>query len=468
MPARHIWEQYTFLRSMYKDKMKKLLPFLLLISLAFTSYFASATTVSGTILNGAGAIQPNGTVVFTAKGCPAAQMIIISTGAIATVSYTFTSNSSAVWSGTVLGNDKLICPGSGATQYQESEYSSSGQLLSSRLFTLVDATPFTPSTLGSSVVSKQGSLTNPIVAQGDTIIGGPNGVPTRLPIGIEGDCYISDGTKPVWSNNCGGSSGGGITAVTATGHIASSGGTTPVISMNDSGATAGTYIGTAFTFDSKGVLIAAGPPFSASFGCTQCGTYEIGYSGITAASGAISYANPSVPTSASVSDGTNIDTLSTPFTSWVLSYTYTTNTTFTLTTLGNGQTVTRTGSLNFVPRSYGGTGTGGATGATASGTSAALVGASGTLTNIGLGTSCAGQSFTATTSGTQYVYYLSPCNVSNPGGGSFTIPGPTVFPMNAPTSFTFTGQYGGTWTGYLYQSVNSYVNGTNYTIGVGN
>jgi hypothetical protein len=269
--------------------------------------------------------------------------------------------------------------------------------------------------------------------------------------------------------SCANSTGGTLTAVTGTAPVvATPSGSTVNVSMQDSTVTPGTYLNVAFTVSAKGLITAAGPPFSASFGCTQCGTYEIGYSGITAASGAISYANPSVPTSASVSDGTNTDTLSTPFTSWVLSHTYTTNTTFTLTTLGNGQTVTQSNGIAFVPRSYGGTGSGGATGATASGTSAALVGASGTLTNIGLGTSCAGQSFTATTSGTQYIYYLSPCNVSNPGGGSFTIPGPTVFPMNAPTSFTFTGQYGGTWTGYLYQSVNAYVSGTNYTIGVGN
>ena len=259
---------------------------------------------------------------------------------------------------------------------------------------------------------------------------------------------------------------GGISALT--GPVTASGLGSVATTITPTGVTPGTYLNVAFTVNAAGQVVAAGPAFSASFGCTQCGTYEIGYSGITAASGAISYANPSVPTSASVSDGTNTDTLSTPFTSWVLSHTYTTNTTFTLTTLGNGQTVTQSNGIAFVPRSYGGTGSGGATGATASGTSAALVGASGTLTNIGLGSSCAGQSFTATTSGTQYIYYLSPCNVSNPGGGSFTIPGPTVFPMNAPTSFTFPGQYGGTWTGYLYQSVNSYVNGTKYTIGVGN
>jgi hypothetical protein len=262
---------------------------------------------------------------------------------------------------------------------------------------------------------------------------------------------------------------GTLTTVTGTAPVvATPSGSTVDVSMQDSTVTPGTYLNVAFTVSAKGLITAAGPPFSASFGCTQCGTYEIGYSGITVASGAISYANPSAPTSASVSDGTNTDTLSTPFTSWVLSHTYTTNTTFTLTTLGNGQTVTQSNGIAFVPRSYGGTGSGGATGATASGTSAALLGASGTLTNIGLGSSCAGQSFTATTSGTQYVYYLSPCNVSNPGGGSFTIPGPTVFPMNTPTSFTFTGQYGGTWGGYLYQSVNAYVSGTSYTIGVGN
>jgi len=279
-----------------------------------------------------------------------------------------------------------------------------------------------------------------------------------VPYTWNGSIYVA---QPIGSN--------GITQLTGP-VTAGPGSGSVATTITATGVTPGSYNlgGQAVTVNAGGQITAVGNPFSATFGCTQCGTYEIGYGGITAASGTISYANPSVPTSASVSDGTNTDTLTTPFTSWTLSHTYTTNTTFTLTAVGNAQGITPTQSIVFAPRSYGGTGTGGATGATASGTSAVPAGATGTLTNIGLGASCAGQSFTATTSGVQYVYYLSPCNVASPGGGSFTIPGPAVFPMNSPTSFTFTGQYGGTWTGYLYQSVNSYVGGTSYTIGVGN
>jgi len=208
------------------------------------------------------------------------------------------------------------------------------------------------------------------------------------------------------------------------------------------------------------------------FTCSVCGSVEVGYSTSNPASFTASYS--STPSSASIFDGVHTDTLSSPYTSGSLAYSYSNNSvstkTFTLTAVGTS-TQTATQSIQWVPRSYGGAGSGGATSATASGTSANLVGASGTLTNIGLGTGCSGQTFTATTSGTQYIYYLSPCNVSNPGGGSFTIgtsSGP-AFPMSSPTSFSYTGQYApGAWTAYLYQSVNSYVNGTSFTLVVGN
>lgn len=266
-------------------------------------------------------------------------------------------------------------------------------------------------------------------------------------------------------------SSAGITELT--GPVTATGPGSAVATITPTGVTAGTYPigGTAITFNAAGQATAVGPPFSASFGCTPCASspYEIGYTGITSASGTISYANPTLPTSASVSDGTNVDTLTTPFTSWTLSHSYTTNTTFTLTALGDGQTITETQGLAFLPRSYGGTGTGGsATNVVVTGTSAALEGATGTLTNGGLASSSVGQVYNVTTSGTQYVYLLLATNVSNPGGGSFTTPGPTVFAMNAPTTITVTGQYGGTWTGYLYRSVNSFFNGSNFVITVGN
>ena len=161
---------------------------------------ANATTVSGTIRNSNAVVQPLGTVVFTAVGCPVAQMTIISSGALVTPSYTFTANSSGVWSGTVLGNNLMTCPGSGVTQYKVSEYSATGLLLVSNLFTLVDTVAFSPDTATPVVNPGQPFLTNPFITRGDIIIAGLNGVPIRLPIGANGTYLGSNGTSPSWQS----------------------------------------------------------------------------------------------------------------------------------------------------------------------------------------------------------------------------------------------------------------------------
>jgi hypothetical protein len=169
-------------------------------------------------------------------------------------------------------------------------------------------------------------------------------------------------------------------------------------------------------FTGKGLNTVLGTPFSiTSFTCSQCGNFELGYS-ITTASGTASYANPTVPTSASVSDGTNTDTPMTPFTSWVLNHTYT-NATFTLTALGNSQTQTAQQVFNATfPCTFYGLSTGAApTGATASGTSnnqcggetSTLAGGLGILANYGIGTTQVGQTFTFASPGGNYVSILA-------------------------------------------------------------
>lgn len=209
-----------------------------------------------------------------------------------------------------------------------------------------------------------------------------------------------------------------------------------------------------------------------SFGCVACTTVEIG---ATVSNPAFTASYSSTPASAAITntDGISSPTnLTTPFTSGTVtgSFTHTTatSTTFTLTAVSTS-TQTATKAITWVPRAFGGTGTGGsATGATASGNNAVLVGATGTLSISYLGSSCTGQVYNVTTSGTQYVYLLLPCNVSNPGSGSFTTPGPTVFAMGSPTTITFVNQYGVSLaTEYLYRSVNSSFDGTNYIITVG-
>jgi hypothetical protein len=259
---------------------------------------------------------------------------------------------------------------------------------------------------------------------------------------------------------------GPVTAGPGSGSVAST--------IAGTGVTPGTYnSGTlALVINAAGQITSAGSPFSANFTCASCGSIETGLT-TNPSNFTISYANPTLPTSASISDGTHSVTLTTPFTTGSLAFNYCTpaqgivNFTFTLTAVGSAQTVTPSRTINCLPRSFGGTGTGAsATGATASGSTAILVGAAGNLVSGGLAASSVGQVYNVTTSGTQYVYLLLATNVSNPGSGSFTTPGPTVFAMNAPTVVSFTNQYGTVITMYLYRSVNSFFSGSNFIITV--
>ena len=190
------------------------------------------------------------------------------------------------------------------------------------------------------------------------------------------------------------------------------------------------------------------PAFTASFGCSVCGVYETGYPGISSAGGSISYTNPTVPTSASVSDGTNTVSLTTPFTSWTLSHSYTSNTTFTLTALGNGQTITPTAQILFEPRSFGGVGAAGATSTvTASGTTAVLSNGA-VLASAGLSNSNVGQTFGPYSPSGQKVYLLIL-------GGTHTFKDATTgfaFAFNTPTAVTFSNANGVAVTMYLYES----------------
>jgi hypothetical protein len=164
------------------------------------------------------------------------------------------------------------------------------------------------------------------------------------------------------------------------------------------------------------------------------------------------------PASAQVSntDGINSPTtLMSPFTSVVTPGSFVktvqATTTFTLSaTSSTGINKTANQTVNWFPRSFGGLGTAGATGCTASGTSCTLVGATGTLSNIGVLNSTVNIPFGPFTAISQKFYALTiglHTNwIDNQTGFGFA--------MNAPTLITFVNQYGASVSMYLYESTN--------------
>jgi len=220
----------------------------------------------------------------------------------------------------------------------------------------------------------------------------------------------------------GGGGGGGCTGATGT------------YSLNNQVATI-----------ASGCVTSIGSAYSMGMSCPQAGTYETGAVTTNPFTCTLSYSN-GTPASATLGDGTNTDTLTTPFTAASLAFAYSTNTTFTAhSTATNSQTASATTAVTFTPREFAGVGTAGATGATASGTSAVLVGATGTLPSAGLGTH---STFGPFTPSNQKIYVLglnSSCTFTS---GGF------AFPMNSPLTITFVNVNGSSITMYDYESTN--------------
>jgi hypothetical protein len=204
----------------------------------------------------------------------------------------------------------------------------------------------------------------------------------------------------------------------------------------------------------NGLVTAIGNPFAVSISCTAAGTYEAGNATTNPNVCTFGYAN-GTPASGTLSDGTHNVTLTTPFTSGNLAFQYCTagqgvaGFTFSVAaTATNTQTAGASTGTACVPREFGGVGTSGATGATASGTTAVLAGATGTLASNGFGQQNTWPSTGAYNPSSQYIYIL--------GTGSactFTLGG-FSFLMNSPISFSFINQYGAAIGMYLYRSVN--------------
>jgi hypothetical protein len=196
-----------------------------------------------------------------------------------------------------------------------------------------------------------------------------------------------------------------------------------------------------------------GPAFAiASFTCSTCGTYENGFSVPSPTNFTAAYT--SAPTSANISDGTNVDTLTTPFTSGNLAHAYAGAATFTLTAVG-ATTKTAQQSISRAPCVFGGVGAAGATATvTQTGSGQCTAGETATLSTgaalaaLQLSASQAGQTFGPFNPSNQKIYLLLI-------GGSHTFTsGGFAFPMNTPTAVAYVNINGSTVAMYLYESAN--------------
>ena len=116
---------------------------------------------------------------------------------------------------------------------------------------------------GRLTVAANGSVISPalLTAKGNLISASAAATPAILPVGTLGQVLTADATTTsglAWTTLA----PGGVTAVTATAPIVSSGGTTPDISLAASGVTAGIYTYSSVTVDVNGLITFAssGPP----------------------------------------------------------------------------------------------------------------------------------------------------------------------------------------------------------------
>lgn len=313
--------------------------------------------------------------------------------------------------------------GSGAPGYQQ-------------VPTLNAANMFNFPTLNQNTTGNAATATNASAVDGVFVSGTPSA----------GQVIIATGpTTAMWS----GAPSAGIAALT--GPVTTPGGGSGATTITPTGVTAGSYNlgGQVVNVNNAGQITAIGNPFAVSItSCSACGSFEVGNATTNPATFTFSYANGTV-SGATLTDGTNNVTLTTPFTSGQIAASYCTagqalfSATFTVNaTATNGQNASEGIGVNCQYRTFGGVGTVGATGATASGTSAVLVGATGMLGTLGLGVNTG--TFTLSPS-SQYLYFLL-----STSGHTFKVNGfGTTF---SSTSITFVNAFGASVPMTLYTS----------------
>jgi len=178
--------------------------------------------------------------------------------------------------------------------------------------------------------------------------------------------------------------------------------------------------------------------------------------GATVTNPAFTASYTSLPASAQITNTDGTDSpkvLVSPFTSGTVTGAFSKSTvnasvTFTLTAIA-ATTKTSNQNINFYARSFSGVGTAGATSATASGNTAVLVGATGTLANGGIQSTVVGTSTGTLAPSSQKIYYLCSHTAT---AHTFKDQNGFGFPMLTPTTFNFTNQNGAVISYDLYES----------------
>lgn len=394
---------------------KFIVPLILLLGIVLHSHAQNTTTITGTVTDSDSQVWA-GAVWIARMNVPGPGVPHYISGGTAPTSFTGSLNSAGTFVTAAVGNNCAIVPaGTTWTFFMQSLTSASSSEVGP--FSICGSTFAIGGFLSTGVAAPRIQATNLVYAYNTTeIINAVNGSGYVNTIGATSWLYNNG-----WVELGGGS---GCTGDSVTGNVAFN---------NQIGSFQG------------GCLASVGNPFSSGMSCPQAGQRETGNATTNPFTCTFSYSNGTVA-SGTFGDGTNTQTLTTPFTSGSLAFAYSNNTTFTLhATATNSQTATSTASVTFASREFGGIGTAGATGATASGSTAILAGATGTLASVGLGNQ---STFGPYTPSNQKIYVLglnSSCTFTS---GGF------AFPVNTPTNITFVNQYGSSVSMYLYESTN--------------